>query len=79
MRRDTDLIGNEDMGPGGDDGGPEDGHGGAHHGKVDFETGEDEGLGVPEGKVEAACFCFVVVEGAPEAEDGHEDDTGGVC
>ena len=71
MRRNTDFICDEDVAPGGDDGGPEDGHGGAHDGKVNFEAREDERLWVPEGEVEAADRTVVVLESAPKTEDGH--------
>lgn len=75
MRRDTDFVCDENVAPGSDDGGPEDGHGSAHDGKVDFKAGEDERLRVPEGEVEAVGCVVVVLEGAPETEDCHQDDT----
>jgi len=71
VRRNTDFVCDEDMAPGCDDGRPENGHGGAHDGEVDFEARENERLRVPECKVEAGGFAYVVLEGTPETEDGH--------
>jgi hypothetical protein len=75
---DLDFAGDEDGGEGLLDYGPEDGHRGAHDGKVDLEAGQDDADGGPPGKVDVGVGGSAVVDNGVEAPDGGEDDAGKV-
>jgi hypothetical protein len=64
----------KDVTPVCDDGRPEDGHGGAHYGEIDFEAGDDQDFGIPPGEIEALDGALTVLKGAPKTEDSHEYD-----
>jgi hypothetical protein len=71
MMADMHLIRNEDMTPIRDNGRPENRHGSAHDGEVDFEARDYEDFWVPPCEVEGLGCALAVFEDGPEAEDGH--------
>jgi hypothetical protein len=56
------------------DDGPEDGHGGAHDGEVDLETGEDDGYRWPPCEVDVGIGCGFVGDDGVEAPYGSQYD-----